>query len=82
MPCAECNAFVAAYHMATEHYAMVSQELHASASNGHFKSKKYSKLKGDVEKERVARQMAKTALPRSSGPSSPRLPVVGKVICD
>ncbi len=62
MACAECDAFTAAYNMASAHYAEAVATLHKQASNGEFRSEKYPKLKADVEKARNACEMARAAL--------------------
>jgi hypothetical protein len=55
MPCAECDAFVAAYMLANERYAELVEALHEMASNGHFKDAKYPKLKAEVAGARWCR---------------------------
>jgi hypothetical protein len=62
MPCAECEAFMSAYTMASEHYAATVAALHKLATNGHFKDARYQNLKAQVEQARDACEMAKAAL--------------------
>ena len=62
MPCAECDAFIAAHKMATEHYSDVTARLPNMASDGEFTSTKYQRLKAEVEEARSSCEMAREAL--------------------
>jgi hypothetical protein len=62
MSCAECAAFIAAYNIAVEHYAVTAAALHKMADKGQFMKPKYQELKAEAEQARDACEMAKAAL--------------------
>ena len=62
MLCAECEAFLSAYKMASEHYAEAVASLHKMASGIHFKTQDYQRLKSEVEQARNICEMARAAL--------------------
>ena len=59
MPCAECEAFEAAYRIARDHYAGIASSFHKMPV---APTSEYRKLKLQVEVARDARLMAKEAL--------------------
>jgi hypothetical protein len=62
MDCAECNAFLLNYRLATERYAGLSKQLLNMTSNKNFRSREFQHLKEQTESARIECVRAKEAL--------------------
>jgi hypothetical protein len=62
MHCTECDAFIAAYKMATEDYSALGESLDEMVSSGHFKTREYQKIITEAEEARLVCEMAREAL--------------------